>query len=54
MTDELAKLPRTGGRVPLLVVADAPGSSGKRTALVVVGLADWIGLHGPTVVSNDH
>lgn len=49
MADELAKLPRTGGRVPLLVVANAPGSSGRRKALVVVELGDWISLHGPTV-----
>lgn len=47
MSDELAKLPRTGGRVPLLVVADAPGAGHRRRALVVVGLEDWIELHGP-------
>ena len=48
MADELAKLPRTGGRVPLLVVANAPGPGHSRKALVVVGLEDWISLHGPT------
>lgn len=48
MADELAKLPRTGGRIPLLVVANAPGSAFRRRALVVVELGDWLSLHGPT------
>lgn len=53
MADELAKLPRTGGRIPLLVVANAPGSAFRRRALVVVDLADWISLHGPTITERD-
>lgn len=44
MQDELNKLPRTGGRIPLLVVADA-GSGHKRRAVVVLGLDDWRDLH---------
>lgn len=46
MTDELAKLPRTGGRVPTLVVADTPGSGRRRRALVVMSLDDFRELHG--------
>lgn len=47
MWTELAKLPRTGGRIPVLVVAEGkplPGT--KRRALVVVQLEDWVSLHG--------
>ncbi len=46
MDDELRKLPRTGGRVPVLVVADSPGQGRKRRAIVVVSLEDWTALHG--------
>jgi hypothetical protein len=46
MTDELAKLPRTGGRVPTLVVADTPGQGRRRRALVVMSLDDFRELHG--------
>jgi len=46
--NELAKLPRTGGKVPLLVVADAPGPGYRRRAMVVLTLSDWVDLHGPS------
>lgn len=46
MTDELAKLPRTGGRVPTLVVADTPGQGRRRRVLVVMALDDFRELHG--------
>ena len=46
MTDELAKLPRTDGRIPVLVVADAPGPGHRRRAIAVVTLDDWRDLHG--------
>jgi hypothetical protein len=46
MTDELAKLPRTDGRIPLLVVADVPGPGHRRRAIVVLSLDDWCDLHG--------
>lgn len=49
MADELAKLPRTLGRVPLLIVGEAAGRGRKGRALAIVDLADWIGLHGETV-----
>jgi hypothetical protein len=44
--DELAKLPRTGGRVPALIVTDSPGPGTRRRAIVVVTLDDWRSLHG--------
>ena len=46
MTDELDKLPRSGGRLPALVVTDAPGSGTKRESIVVMRLADFTDLHG--------
>jgi hypothetical protein len=46
--DELVKLPRTGGRIPLVVVGDAPGPGSRRRVMVVVGMDDWTALHGPT------
>jgi hypothetical protein len=50
MTAELAKLPRTGGRIPVLVVTSPPGldpsDRRKRLAIVVVTLDDWRALHG--------
>jgi hypothetical protein len=44
--DELAKLPRTGGRTPVLFVTDAPGPGIRRRALAIVTLDDWRALHG--------
>ena len=46
MTTELAKLPRTGGRLPALVVTDAPGQGVARRSVVVMDLADFTDLHG--------
>jgi hypothetical protein len=48
MSDELARLPRTGGRVPLLIVGEATGGHGKGRALAIVELEDWRSLHGET------
>lgn len=45
MWDELAKLPRADGRIPLLVVTDAPGPGRKRRAIAIVTLDDWRDLH---------
>jgi hypothetical protein len=42
----LAALPRTGGRVPILIVGDAPGPGFRRRAVVVMDLADFRDLHG--------
>jgi len=44
--DELVKLPRTGGRIPLLVVAKA---GAPKHAIVVLSLDDWVDLHGVTI-----
>ena len=50
MTTELAKLPRTDGRIPLLIVTSPPGldphDRRKRLAIAVVTLDDWRDLHG--------
>ncbi|MGH2514002.1 MAG: hypothetical protein ACRDGQ_15130 [Candidatus Limnocylindrales bacterium] len=48
MSDELAKLPRTGGRIPILGILEAPGSGHKPRRLVVLEEADFIALHGGT------
>jgi hypothetical protein len=44
----LKAVPVTGAQTPLLVVTDAPGPGHKRRAVVVLDIADWIALHGPT------
>lgn len=44
--DELVKLPRTGGRVPTLVVSDRPGPGRRTRRLVIRTLEDDIALHG--------
>lgn len=49
---ELQKLPRTGGRVPLLIVSDRPGSGHRTRRYVVVAIDDWISLHGPDGVEE--
>ena len=46
MTVELDKLPRSGGRLPALVVTDAPGSGRERQSIVVMYLSDFSDLHG--------
>ena len=43
---ELQKLPRTGGRIPTLIVADRPGPGRKTRRLVVRLMEDDIALHG--------
>lgn len=47
MWDELAKLPRTGGRIPTLIVSDRPGPGHRTRRLVVRTLDDDLELHGP-------
>lgn len=45
---ELVKLPRTGGRVPTLVISDRPGPGHRTRRYVVRSLEDDLDLHGPT------
>ena len=44
---ELVKLPRSGGRIPTLVVSDRPGPGHPSRRYVVRMLADDLDLHGP-------
>jgi hypothetical protein len=44
---ELVKLPRSGGRIPTLVVSDRPGPGHKTRRYVVRMLDDDLDLHGP-------
>ena len=44
---ELAKLPRSGGRIPTLVVSDRPGPGHPTRRYVVRMLSDDLDLHGP-------
>ena len=46
MWDELAKLPRTGGRIPTLIVSDRPGPGRPTRRIVVRMMADDLDLHG--------
>ena len=50
--DQLKRQPVAAGQTALLVVTDAPGPGHKRRAIVVVELADWIALHGPSGVGD--
>lgn len=43
---ELEKLPRTGGRIPTLVVSDKPGPGHRTRRLVIRTLDDDVSLHG--------
>jgi hypothetical protein len=46
---ELQKLPRTGGRIPTLIVSDRPGTGqGKTRQMVIRLMEDDLDLHGPT------
>jgi len=45
---ELAKLPRTGGRIPTLIVSDRPGPGHRTRRYVVRTMDDDIALHGGT------
>jgi hypothetical protein len=47
MWDELAKLPRAGGRIPTLIVSDRPGPGHRTRRLVVRTIEDDLDLHGP-------
>jgi hypothetical protein len=42
----LSAIPRSGGRIPVLIVGDAPGPGYRRRALVIMELGDWRDLHG--------
>jgi hypothetical protein len=42
----LSAIPRGDGRVPVLVVGDAPGPGRRRRAVVVIELGDFRDLHG--------
>ena len=46
MWDELAKLPRAGGRIPTLIVSDRPGAGHRTRRLVVRFLDVDVALHG--------
>ena len=46
MWTELVRLPRTGGRLPVLIVTDAPGPGHLRRSIVVLALGDFEDLHG--------
>jgi len=39
-------VPRIGGRIPILIVGDAPGPGFRRRAVVLMDLADFRDLHG--------
>lgn len=43
---ELVKLPRTGGRIPTLVISDRPGPGHRTRRYVVRSLEDDVALHG--------
>ena len=46
MSDELAKLPTTGDRTPILAVAETgPHGARRRRVLAVLDAADWCALH---------
>jgi hypothetical protein len=42
----LSAMSRSGGRVPLLIVGDAPGPGRRRRTVVVMELGDFRDLHG--------
>jgi hypothetical protein len=44
--NELAKLPRTGGRIPTLIVSDRPGTGHPVRRLVIRMMSDDVDLHG--------
>ena len=47
MSDELARLPRAGGRIPVLGVLEAPGPGRHGRRLLIIDEADWVSLYGP-------
>jgi len=48
----LKAVPAIASQTPLLVITDAPGPGHRRRAVVVLDLADWIALHGPSGVAE--
>jgi hypothetical protein len=50
--DQLKRQPVAAGQTALLVVTDAPGAGHRRRAVVVLDLADWLALHGPSGVET--
>ncbi len=50
--DQLKRQPVAAGQTALLVVTDAPGPGHRRRAVVVLDLADWLALHGPSGVED--
>lgn len=46
VVDELDKLPRTGGRIPTLVISDRPGPGHRTRRYVVRLIEDDVALHG--------
>jgi hypothetical protein len=50
--DQLKRQPIAAGQTALLVVTDAPGPGHKRRAIVVLDIADWLALHGPSGVED--
>ena len=42
----LMAIPRAGGRIPVLIVGDAPAPGCRRRAVAIVELGDWRDLHG--------
>jgi hypothetical protein len=48
----LKAIPAKADQTPLLVVTDAPGPGRKRRAVVVLDLAEWVALHGPSGVAE--
>jgi hypothetical protein len=43
---ELQKLPRTGGRIPTLIISDRPGSGHPTRRYVIREMSDDLDLHG--------
>lgn len=50
--DQLKRQIVTAEQTALLVVTDAPGPGHRRRAVVVLDLADWLLLHGPSGVED--
>lgn len=42
----LSSIEQVGGRIPVLVIRDAPGRGIKRRGVVIVRYEDWRSLHG--------
>jgi hypothetical protein len=44
----LRAIPTDGAQTAAVVITDAPGPGHRRRAVIVLDLADWIALHGPS------